>query len=356
MMIYEDIVVTVIVPVYNCESYIERCIKSILEQTHKNLEIILVLDGNVDKSPEICKLYAGRDDRIRIIEQENFGVATARNRGLDFSTGKWIVFVDSDDWIEKRCIEVLLKKAEDDKCDIVISGFYIDKGAKIETGSFYKYNDYILLNNGKKDLLINCFISNEIGNWKFASAGVLWAKMYRNSFLKNNNLQFIRGLRRMEDAIFNMYAFWFSSLTVVTSEALYHYTINCNSLTKSYSADYLRNIIKCLIEIEKFIEKTNCNFLSEVVKEWTIILMIEMIQHQFVPKECKLSRISKIKEIRGIIENNKFPFSENIRQANSNYLSTKQNIARLLLKCRLYEIVYAYSELKYRIENLLYRS
>ena len=97
--------ITVVVPIYNVEDYLNKCIESIVNQTYKNLEIILVDDGSPDNSPKMCDDWAKKDKRIKVIHKENGGVSSARNIGIDKSKGEWITFVDADDWIEKTYIE-----------------------------------------------------------------------------------------------------------------------------------------------------------------------------------------------------------------------------------------------------------
>ena len=102
--------ISVIVPVYKVEQYLDRCLQSIVNQTYKNLEIILVDDGSPDNCPQICDEWAKRDKRIKVIHTQNRGVSTARNIGIDVANGQYIGFVDSDDWIEEDMYEFLLKK------------------------------------------------------------------------------------------------------------------------------------------------------------------------------------------------------------------------------------------------------
>lgn len=119
---YMDDLITIVVPVYNVEKYLGRCLDSILEQTYRNLEIILVNDGSTDGSESICKQYLSMDDRLRYIYQHNQGLAAARNAGIDRATGKYIAFVDSDDFIDKRYIETLYRLIIQYDCDISICG------------------------------------------------------------------------------------------------------------------------------------------------------------------------------------------------------------------------------------------
>ena len=110
--------ISVIVPVYNAEKYLQKCLDSILEQTYQNLEIIIINDGSTDNSGQICQEYEKQDDRIIYIEKENSGVSDTRNAGLDRMTGTYVTFVDSDDWVEPNYIKFLYEKVIDHKADM----------------------------------------------------------------------------------------------------------------------------------------------------------------------------------------------------------------------------------------------
>ena len=350
---YDNVLVSVIVPVFKCENTIQKCIESIVRQTHKNIEIIIVLDGKADNSPQICKDYAQIDDRIKIIEQKNMGLSVARNRGMDSSNGKWLMFVDGDDWIEDTCVKVLLQHAEESKCDIVISGYFVDDGNKIRSCSFFKYKEHYFSEDEKKDTLINCLVNNRVGNNSAMNVGVTWARLYRESFLQKNKLLFVPGLIRMQDAIFNLYAFWYSTLTVLISDNLYHYTVNNKSVSRAYNKDFFNVAIKVLLEIQKFIDVTKNQFLNEAMWDKTILLVYEMIKLQFLPKECTLNRMEKVKRIKMFVENENTPFKENIKKSRGRYLTGKSIIFSYLLKNRFYTIIYLYMEINEKLKNIL---
>lgn len=118
--------ISIIVPVYNTEKYLKKCVDSLVCQTYRHLEIILVDDGSTDKSGLICDEYARQDDRIRVIHRDNSGAAASRNAGLDMATGDYVGFVDSDDWVLPQMYEKMLCAAEELNADIVISGFIVD--------------------------------------------------------------------------------------------------------------------------------------------------------------------------------------------------------------------------------------
>lgn len=120
----EDKLITIIIPVYNVEKYLRECIDSVIAQTYKNLEIILVDDGSIDKSGEICDEYSKKDSRIRVIHKKNGGLSDARNVALDIAKGEYIGFIDSDDYIEKDMFETLYKLAEKYHAEISSISFY----------------------------------------------------------------------------------------------------------------------------------------------------------------------------------------------------------------------------------------
>ena len=120
----ENYKISVIVPVYKVESYLEQCISSIIKQTYKNLEIILVNDGSPDNCGKLCDIYAKKDSRIKVIHKKNGGLSDARNVALDIATGDYIGFVDSDDWININMYEVLINEAKNEDADIVECKFY----------------------------------------------------------------------------------------------------------------------------------------------------------------------------------------------------------------------------------------
>lgn len=125
----QDILVSVIVPVYNVEEYLGRCVDSILSQTHRNLEVILVDDGAKDSSGAICDGYAGKDHRVKVIHKENGGLSSARNAGIDIAAGEYLEFVDSDDWIEPDAVESLLTMALTHQVELVVGGRWDVKAA-----------------------------------------------------------------------------------------------------------------------------------------------------------------------------------------------------------------------------------
>ncbi len=331
---FDDIKVSVVVPVYKCEKYIRRCIESILVQTHSDLEVILVADGNADNSSHICGEYALRDKRIVFIEQENQGAAVARNRGIETSTGEWIMFVDGDDWIEKDCVEVLLKKALETKSDIVISGFFVDTDVDCKESTFFTFSNMCFDEANNAILLENCLVNGRYSLKKpYTNVGVPWARIYNTRFVLDNKLSFPNGLRRMQDTVFNLYALNAARQVYVIENHLYHYnSFNSSSVTKAYNSNYFDTGKRLLSEVKTFIEKSGNEDLYEIMYEKTISIVIEGIRLQFLPRDCPLGFLEKISILKDVMYDKNSLIYEGILKSGTNYMNCKQRFLRALMR------------------------
>lgn len=186
--------VSVIVPVYNAEKYLVKCLESIVNQTYKNLEIILVNDGSKDNSLSICQEYAKRDARITVFDKTNGGVSSSRNFGIDLSSGEYVCFFDSDDYVEISFIEKLVNKIGDN--DVCIGG-YVAENYNEEGGLTTK--EEVLLDIERID--DNFPLQNH--KKLFALSMSLWNKLYRLSLIKENFLRFDEKVSFGEDGLFN---------------------------------------------------------------------------------------------------------------------------------------------------------
>lgn len=156
----EDLI-SVIVPVYKVEKYLHRCVDSIINQTYKNLEIILVDDGSPDNCPKICDEYAQKDQRIKVIHKKNAGISEARNAGLEIAQGEFVAFVDSDDYIDSTMYEKMLLLAQKEKNDLVLCGFKkVSEDGKIENFNEKIMQEEIDFTHGIPDYI---FIDNTFG-------------------------------------------------------------------------------------------------------------------------------------------------------------------------------------------------
>ncbi|HEL1584849.1 TPA: glycosyltransferase [Streptococcus suis] len=227
--------VSVIVPVYNVEKYLSQCLDSIIHQTYKNLEIILVNDGSTDGSGKICDDYAAKDGRIKVIHQENGGLSDARNKGLDLMTGQFVTFVDSDDYLENNCIHTLYTYACTCKTDISI-GKFIE--FEENTSQFLFHNH---LNNGNKIEFLTGDQCLERHHKYFLGIFVTaWAKLYRTSLFNDSNpcksIRYPLGVLH-EDQYTTHKLFFKSNKIVFVNDYLYVYRVRENSITNTLLSD-----------------------------------------------------------------------------------------------------------------------
>ena len=219
-----DALVSVIVPVYNAEKYLKYCIESITKQSYFNLEIILIDDGSMDRSPQLCDEFASMDYRINVIHQENSGVSKARNVGLDVSKGEFIVFVDADDWLDDNYIEQLVDYIGN--CDIIACNFIDYIGGKRNSKSFRKIEKTEVVTS-QHELFKHC-ISEYIYTY------VVWGKMYRKNII--GNVRF-RQFSYSEDAMFCREILAKCTSVMLLTDVGYNYRINENSVTVDNSRE-----------------------------------------------------------------------------------------------------------------------
>ncbi|MGN1328893.1 MAG: glycosyltransferase family 2 protein [Eubacterium sp.] len=212
--------ISIIVPVYKVEQYLDRCIESIVNQTYKNLEIILVDDGSPDKCPEICDKWAQKDCRIIVIHQENSGVADARNKALDICTGDFVGFVDSDDFVDSDMFEILVKQLEENDADISRCTYkrIHDNSDSIE---YIKNNKTISVKSGT-EYLVDMFNDNTLNS-------PCWNKLYSKKIIGNN--RFLDGYKIGEDNYFNYQVIKNAQKIVLINQSLYNYTYRTASIT-----------------------------------------------------------------------------------------------------------------------------
>lgn len=216
--------VSIIIPVYNVEKYLERCLESILNNTYKNIEIILVNDGSTDNSQNIINEYVKKYPNLVIGKvQENQGPAEARNVAMDMATGEYIMFIDSDDFVEKDYIEKYLEPLDDDDYDLIIGGYY-------------KSND--------EKILYTVPLKDE--PWSMYMVMGPYARLYKKSFLKENNINFIK-VNIGEDIYFNLQANAMAKKVKVLEYVGYHWYLNTNSISNTVHKD-IKNV-----EIDKML-------------------------------------------------------------------------------------------------------
>lgn len=233
--------ISIVVPVYNVKNYLDRCIESIINQTYKNLEIILVNDGSNDGSGEVCEKWKKKDERIIVLHKKNGGLSSARNAGIEIAKGKYIAFIDSDDYVSHNMYQELHAILEKNKSDIVICGreYVWDDG---KTYCRYRY-DRRIENYTSKEAI------KEMNSFrKFDMAA--WDKLYKRSLFKN--IRFPEG--KLSEDYYIMYKlFWKSKKITYYAHPLYYYYQRRNSITKNkkINFDFINAAYNQMIEVSK---------------------------------------------------------------------------------------------------------
>ena len=211
---------TIIIPVYNVESYLPSCLDSVLNQTYKDLEIIMVDDGSTDASGKICDAYEERDTRIRVIHQSNRGVSVARNTGIKEARGEYLYFLDSDDELSPDCIELLSQPLESRAYDFVV-------GQAIVEGTD---REYPVLEMEDGEVIGNAAIIHRYTHGDFYMMS--WNKLCKSEFIKRNKLFFKEGIYGGEDDVWSLEAVLAAETMYAVNAAHYHYKINKSSYTE----------------------------------------------------------------------------------------------------------------------------
>ena len=315
----EDLI-SVIIPVFNNEDYLKECIESIINQSYKHLEIILIDDGSTDNSKKICDEYAQRDSRIKTIHKANEGVSQTRNLGIDMATGEWITFIDADDYIEKDFIEKTMKSALEEKCDIVITGYRRLRGEKEET--ICKKESYML--NGREFLLEALSPQEGVG---FSAM-----KLIKKSIIKD--VRFDSRLKVGEDALFNIMLSENIERAFYLNKDIYIYRVNQVSVVKRYDQDYAKKYLQSM-QINKEYITNKFKDDKEVVQKLNNFIAFHVlliaVNYSFSFKNKEKHKIKGFKEICNIPE-----FKEGISRSNYDNISFTRKVALFSIKHKLY--------------------
>lgn len=215
------VLISIIVPVYKVEKYIHQCVDSILSQTFRDFELILVDDGSPDNCPAICDEYAAKDNRVRVIHKKNSGLSSARNAGLAISSGAFIVFVDSDDWLREDALEVLLTRQQQTGADLVLCN--ILPVYPPEHSGYVRPATPLAEKAMTQSQMVDCL--TEKHNWYYC---VAWNKLYKRRIF--DNLRFPVGYIHEDEAVIHRIVGQCSSIAV-TPEVLYFYRQTPGSIT-----------------------------------------------------------------------------------------------------------------------------
>ena len=319
--------ISIIIPVYQVEKYIKRCLDSILSQTYSNLEIILIDDGSRDMSGKICDEYAIKDSRIKVIHQDNAGVSVARNKGLDICTGDYVTFVDSDDFLEPFMYEKMMEKVTEYNCDVVMCDCVKDDGV-IQTpythdirAGFYDYDQL------KEEYYPHLLMMENV---EYPATISNWLLLFRRKVA--SSVRYIEGVRYSEDLLFGAQLLYNAkSFYYMKGEFYYHYWMNNESTSHTFKKDKWKDYIT-LYNASLNIFKDN-----KVILNQTYIMLLFFMYNY-------INDVILFKELN---TNEKLLYIENI--LNDDYIITlfkKIKISKLLISPKQKIVTYMY---KYKI-------
>lgn len=320
--IFQGDLVSVIVPVYNVDRYLHRCIDSIIAQDYENLEIILVDDGSTDSSPVICDDYASKDSRIKVYHRENRGVSSARNFGVEASNGKYVSFIDSDDYIASNFISTLYGKIIEYAADISVCSYYEFTDNKIKDTSF---------NSLKKDLVLtNLEAMRDIFTLPNYTKVVPWNKLYKKEIFQNNSVIYPINRRHEDDATTYKLYYYSNKIVYCNIPLYYYYQSSTSFMGQKYHAQRL-DILLALKETEEFVKENNIDLNQEV--KFNELLRLLTVLNSMVDTKCIDKKV--FEDIRTIIKKDKEVYLKNP------YLDAKHKVAvkSLIFSRKLYIII-----------------
>lgn len=327
--------VSIIIPVYNNENTIVRCLDSVINQTYKNIEIIVINDGSTDNSKRIVEKYI---DKIIFIDNSNHGVSFSRNIGLSKSTGEYITFLDADDWLEEYMIEKLVKCKENNKVDIIRFNYYIDTFEKNKNSK----NIMCVEENIKNiRLTINCDIINYFITNKLE--GYVWAIFFDRKIIN----KFDDSILIMEDFLFVIESLMKAKTIYFYDEALYHYCINNKSITKSVSNIHkkINDLILVGLSVQEIFENYNKIEINKFIENQTNLIYL------FFLKMIKSKKRKDYKnDIKRVNYDNLTIFLKNV---NRNSLGMQRKIGFILIKNKSYLLMKIYVFILEKLKKIL---
>lgn len=341
----EDYIITFIVPIYKVD-YIQlrKCIESIIGQTgnRKLYEILLVDDGSPDECPKICEEYAKEYDNIHVIHQVNQGLSVVRNNGVKNARGEWVSFVDGDDWIEPDFVEFAVKALQSapKESDILIwDGYsetqvgsmpirFLDSDA--EELRVYKGKDKEAL----MDRIIPRHVRPEDIN-RCTDIGITWGRIYRRSFLLDNHIENIPGLKVMQDSVFNLWAFEHARIVCYQYKPIYHYSMYDESISKKYDGNITNTMRELYGHFADFIRQ--CHNEEEYWQRLyirTVRLLVKCLAKDYANPLNTASMADRVKKMKKDLSATEFQTA--LKRCDSRGQEFKFRVILFLLKNQMY--------------------
>lgn len=285
----KNIKVSIVIPVYNASKYLSKCLDSVINQSYRDIEIILVDDGSTDNSGKICDDYADNDKRIAVLHGKNSGVSTARNNGIKSSTGEYVTFVDSDDIIHPDYIKKLVNNLNDDVLPVCqIENFY---------------DEVIFLDNEKEKIKLDKSHFIELCKWTLLNTPC--CKLYNLDIIRKNKILFDAKLSLGEDLLFNFdYLNYIDKITIVNQKLYYYRRSENDTLSTAYNPEMMAIQLLLFDKYTEFFEKTSMDIeMSTLFDSYRFSTLMAIIENEFKNKD--ISFIKRYFNARNILKNNR---------------------------------------------------
>lgn len=275
--------ISVIIPVFNTEKSIERCFSSIKNQEYQNLEIIVIDDGSADRSLELCRIQVEEDKRFKVIHMDNHGVSFARNYGISIAKGKWIMFMDSDDFLLPGALKTIEKDISENFADIYCWNSYYSKNEKLmEMGEFIPA-EHLYVRNEIQKLMYGLYCKNQYEYYGDFFRAV-WGKIYRTELIKENALKFPENIKIGEDALFLLDCLSNANRVYVKNNFIYGYECSNESVTGRYKKDFQKYQIVEYNAMKMRFKKYELDVNKVAIEFW------HKGEKDYIKNELKLSR------------------------------------------------------------------
>ena len=339
--------VSIIIPIYNSEKYLITCLNSIKKQTFNEFEVILINDGSTDKSLNICKEFCDADDRFSLINKENTGVSDCRNIGIKFAKADYIMFVDGDDWIEEKTVEIGYYNMKESRADMCQFNFYFANDEKdYILGKHFNTKKQIFEKddiNILKQTILSPEFTEKCLNKKIGRIKACWGKIYSRKLLEENKIEFNKNLKIHEDTVFNLEVLQKSKKILFLDEYLYYYRKNETSITNRYCPNKIQENQLVIEEINKLLKEEEPTV--QAAKDYLFFeLFCNYIIKDVYNYENKKDYKTKKKEIKENL--NRYKYNQVMKTINTKYLNTKHKLVYNLIRLNLYKMLYLLVKLK----------
>jgi len=331
----DNIKFSIIVPIYKVEKFLVQCVDSLINQTYKNIEIILVDDGSPDNCPTICDEYAKKDARIKVVHKENGGVVRARIQGLLIATGEYCLCVDADDWVEKTYVEEFYSVLKDNEVDFVVCKYFLaNESENIEKNYFYRFGLY-----NRQQIITELFPSLlQLENAKYLSP-MVWAKAFKKEIFLKEQLKVDYRIKIGEDRACTIPYVYNSQSIYVLDKPLYYYRVNESSITKAKNPFSFEGLALFAEHVKNNINLFEYDFQEQYYR---------LIEHEFfIVAVSQFYKKDKYKNIKKEIKQkmNEEPFKDVIGKAKFKG-SKKAWLMHFALKHKSFFLMWLYSKIR----------